>query len=115
VFADVDILVTLTFTRKMVTWLSRCAVVELHGSERLRDVLARAEIVVLIYQEAAGPPSSAHQAGPPRQEQRDLGPDDQDHEADQQGEQIWPVRAEVLAHRDVAEAQRHQETDADRR
>src|SRR5687767_915200 len=57
----------------------------------------------------------ADETGAPRQEQADLRPDDEDHEADQQRGEIRPVRLEVLSHRDVAEAQGHEQTDPDGR
>src|SRR2546428_14149986 len=61
------------------------------------------------------PTGSAYEASASRQEERQLGEEDQNQEADEERDEIRPVRAEVAPHRDVGEAQGHEKTNAHRR
>ena len=76
------------------------------------------EWLVLYRSPQRGTIGSTGSANRPRlagQEERDLGKQDEEHEADEQRQEVGPVRLEVLPDGDVGEAQRHQEPHADGR
>src|SRR6266545_4560212 len=90
-----------------------------HGLDR--DALTAPEDAPLDVRADLVDPSAARscplpdRSGPARQEQRDARKDDEQEQSREEREQIGPVGLPVLADRDIGEAQRHEEADADRR